>query len=161
MKSSASVRFRIIIFTLTVLMTAFVFINSSMPDTVSNQQSMGVLDFFYNILSGLGINAVITDHIIRKLAHFTEFTALGMLFTSCAYSFNRQKPYRYAVHILFAGLCTAVTDETIQLFVQGRSGQVADILIDFSGIVAGTAAMLLIYAIYIGKEKKKGKRSNG
>lgn len=155
MKSIASTRFRIIIITLTALMIAFVFIHSLLPATVSDQESEGVLDFIYNILTSIGINAEINNHIIRKLAHFTEFTALGMMLTSCAYSFNRFKPYKYSVHIFFAGLCTAVIDETIQLFVEGRSGQITDVLLDFSGIVTGTAIMILFYIIYIRIRKRK------
>ena len=155
MKSIASTRFIIITFTLTALMIAFVFIHSLVPATVSDQESKGVLDFIYNILTSIGINAEITNHIVRKLAHFTEFTALGMLLTSCAYSFNRLRPYKFIVQIFFAGLCTAVIDETIQLFVEGRSGQIADVLLDFSGIVTGTAIMLLFYIIYIRIRKRK------
>ena len=36
---------------------------------------------------------------------------------------------------MLGGLLTALTDETIQLFVPGRSGQVTDIWIDFSGVM--------------------------
>ncbi len=38
---------------------------------------------------------------------------------------------------MLGGLLTALTDETIQLFVPGRSGQVTDVWIDFSGVLTG------------------------
>ena len=47
---------------------------------------------------------------------------------------------------MLGGLLTALTDETIQLFVPGRSGQVTDIWIDFSGVMTG----LLVGRILLG-----------
>ena len=47
---------------------------------------------------------------------------------------------------MLGGLLTALTDETIQLFVPGRSGQVTDIWIDFSGVMTG----LLVGFILLG-----------
>ena len=44
----------------------------------------------------------------------------------------------------FAGLLIAFCDETIQLFVPGRSGQVSDMWIDVSGYLLGTICMLVL-----------------
>ena len=52
---------------------------------------------------------------------------------------------------LSAGLAAAVTDETIQIF-SDRGSSVADVLLDFSGVLAATAAVWLIYRM---KMKKK------
>ena len=123
MQQRASIRFRVVFFVLTAAMLAFAFIHSAMPAQVSAEESGGVLDFLYSLLPRLGISMELTDHIVRKLAHFTEFTVIGMLATTCAYSFDRLQPYRYSVCVLFTGLAAAVTDETIQLFSEGRSGQ--------------------------------------
>ena len=157
MNKRASTRFRVIVMILTAAAIAFAFIHSAMPADVSSEESAGVLDFLYNFLRAVGISAELTDHIVRKLAHFTEFTAIGMLLTTCAYSFDRFKPYRYTVYVFFAGLAAAVTDETIQLFSEGRSGQISDVLLDFSGIVLGTAVMLLLYFVYQRIRRKKMK----
>ena len=81
MNIKASKRFTIIIFALTAAVIAFAFIHSSMPADVSQEESVGVLDFLVRILKALGLSAELTDHIVRKAAHFTEFTAMGMLFT--------------------------------------------------------------------------------
>lgn len=56
---------------------------------------------------------------------------------------------------MLAGLSTAVIDETIQLFVDGRAGMIKDVLLDFSGVVTGFAVMLAFYLIYIRIRKRK------
>ncbi|MGN1432871.1 MAG: VanZ family protein [Ruminococcus sp.] len=147
-KSQSSIRFRVIVFILTVGMIAFAFIHSSMPADVSGEESESVMDFLQYILNALGFSAELTDHIVRKAAHFAEYTAIGMLLVSCAYSFSRTKPYRYYSQILLTGLATAVIDETIQLNVEGRSGQITDVLLDFSGVITGAVVMLIFYMIY-------------
>ena len=147
-KSQTSMRFRVIIFILTAGMIAFAFIHSSMPADLSSEESESVMGVLQYILNFLGFSAELTDHIVRKAAHFAEYTAIGMLLVSCAYSFSRTKPYRYYSQILFAGLATAVIDETIQLNVAGRSGQITDVLLDFSGVITGAFFMLLVYMIY-------------
>ncbi len=69
--NSCSMRFRIIMFVLTALVIAFAFIHSSMPSVESAQESESVLDFVTVILKLFGIEPNLSDHIIRKLAHFT------------------------------------------------------------------------------------------
>lgn len=147
-KSRASLRFRIIIFVLTIFMITFAFFHSSMPADLSGEESESVTNFLQSIFDALGLNSQLTDHIVRKSAHFAEYTAIGMLLMSCAYSFNRKRPYTYSCHVLFVGLATAVCDETIQLNVAGRSGQITDVLLDFSGVLIGALIMLIIYTVY-------------
>ena len=144
----SSLTFRIIIIVLTVLMILFAFFHSMMPATVSAEESGGILDLIEMFLKNIGINATISEYLIRKSAHFTEFSLIGGLLMSCAYSFNRNKPYVYYAHILFCGLAVAVCDEAIQLNVIGRSGQVSDVILDFCGVVFGALFMLVVFIIY-------------
>lgn len=157
MKQPTSTRFRVIVIILTAAMIAFALIHSAMPAEISAQESAGVLELLAQFLKSVGLESALTDHIVRKLAHFAEYTAIGVLLTSCAYSFDRLRPFRYTTTVLFAGLATAVTDETIQLFSEGRSGQITDVLLDFSGVLLGFAAALAFYIIYI-KLKTRGKK---
>ena len=77
------------------------------------------------------------------------------------FSFNKTKPYIYSINILFTGLLTAVIDETIQLHVPGRSGQVSDVLIDFSGCITGAIfVMAVIKLIQIISNQKRKAKSN-
>lgn len=147
-KSRVSIRFRVIVFTLTALMILFAFFHSSMPADLSGDESESVMGILQDVLNFLGFDTQLSDHIVRKAAHFSEYTVIGMLLLSCAYSLCRTRPHKYYLQICFFGLATAVCDETIQLFVEGRSGQITDVLLDFSGIVTGTVLMLLYFAIY-------------
>ena len=63
---------------------------------------------------------------MRKLAHFAEYCLEGLLPTLCL----RVYTARFVRHIswpLLGGLLTAVTDETIQKYVSGRSSQLTDV----------------------------------
>lgn len=134
----------IITFIITISFIAFAFIHSSMPADISGEESENVLQFLQNILNALGMGTELTSYIVRKVAHFTEYAAIGGALVGCAYSFNKTKPYTYSVNILFSGLLTAVIDETIQLNVAGRSGQVSDILLDFAGCITGAVVVMAV-----------------
>lgn len=76
--------------------------------------------------------------LIRKLAHFTEYFILGILmfFTFREYGV-KSLWIPLIICILYASL-----DEIHQLFVDGRSGNIKDVLIDSSG---SSLAILLFY----------------
>ena len=97
------------------------------------------------ILDRIGLGPV-SEHTIRKLAHFAEYCLEGLLLTLCLRVYTR----RFVRHIswpLLGGLLTAVTDETIQRYVAGRSSQVTDVWIDFAGVVAGMLVSLVLLLI--------------
>ena len=80
------------------------------------------------------------QHIVRKLAHFTEYLMLGFMIRLCLESWfgHRMKKYRILAFIGFAaGTVYACTDEAHQLAIDGRSGQFTDVLVDGSGVLAG------------------------
>lgn len=146
--NSCSIQFKIIVFAITISIILFAFIHSSMPADISSDESESVLGFLNSFLSLFGIGDDLTEHIIRKSAHFIEYTALGVMFALCAYSFNRSKPYKFFPNIIGAGILTAVIDETIQLNVEGRSGQISDVWLDFSGVLTGAVIMTLVFVIF-------------
>ena len=80
---------------------------------------------------------------IRKLAHFSIYTLLGMAIAGlvCTYKINNKKRVAIAVS---AGMLYAISDEIHQIFVSGRSGQITDVLIDTIGIIVGTIIVLKI-----------------
>ena len=118
--------------------TGFIFYNSSLPAPVSDENSY----YFVNLVAG--INAFLDkpvpleemNHYIRKTAHFTEYFVQALLLCN-AFQTDRADHKNSRGCILFLSLLTAVLDEYIQLFSPGRSGQVTDILLDFSGGFSG------------------------
>lgn len=118
-----------------------IFVNSMDPADVSSVKSGTVLQFLNHLL--FADRAVLTEHIVRKLAHFTEYAGAGVL-GWMAFSQWIQGRGQRMIDTCFAGVLIAFCDETIQLFVPGRSGQVSDMWIDVSGYLLGTVCMLVL-----------------
>ncbi|MCD7737832.1 MAG: VanZ family protein [Lachnospiraceae bacterium] len=132
----------IILGILIVVTLTFIWGNSVLPATKSKQISDTVKEVLEEILpedffDGTGTD---DDTLIRKLAHYTEFTALGAelaLLLWHVLDLSLTTP-------LLLGLMAAVTDETIQIFSLGRGSSVRDVWIDFGGVVTGTVVILLV-----------------
>ena len=91
-------------------------------------------------LVDLGLPASwVSNFIIRKMAHFTEYAALGVS-VSAALDRHAHLDCARVLSIVSTVLIAASLDEVIQLFVPGRCGQVADVLLDCMGAIAGVAA---------------------
>lgn len=141
-----------------VLLTAgyivFILSNSLKPASVSGPDSQSIVDVINSFFQNINIPLSLTNHILRKTAHFAEFFLLGAL-TSCTFKVFREKPCKSLFTILFIGLATAVADETVQLFIEGRGSQVSDVLLDFSGALTGTLLTLLFFIILAKHSRKK------
>ena len=134
---------------LTLLWTAGIFLHSAMPAAASNAESGGVLAVVQMILPW------ITHGVLRKAAHFLEFAVLGILLTG---TFHGARNFTLAKPMLFAVL-TAMTDETIQAFVPGRSPGIRDVCIDSCGAAAGMLLLFLGHAYW--KRRFTRKNSGG
>lgn len=127
----------------------FIFSNSLQIAEVSEGSSGRVLGLMRGILRRLGLPGAadrLTMHIVRKLAHFSEYMLEGFLLMLCLRVYTRHL-LRHLSWPILGGLLTALTDETIQLFVPGRSGQVTDVWIDFSGVLTGLAVGLILLGL--------------
>lgn len=83
---------------------------------------------------------------IRKLAHYTIYTIGGFLIINCIHAYI--KNYKNAVFSASSmGVFYAITDEIHQLFVNGRSGRIIDVVIDSLGIFTGIVAYLIVAKI--------------
>ena len=118
--------------------TDFIFYNSSLPATVSDETSYFFVDLvaWINAFLDKPVPLPVMNHYIRKTAHFTEYFVQSLLLCN-AFQTDRADHKNSRGCILFLSLLTAVLDEYIQLFSPGRSGQVTDILLDFSGGFSG------------------------
>ena len=127
----------------------FIFTNSMQVAAVSEGASGRVLERMQQILRVLGLNSAahhLTMHIVRKLAHFCEYMLEGFLLMLCLRVYTRHL-LRHVSWPILGGLLTALTDETVQLFVPGRSGQVTDVWIDFSGVMTGLMVGLILLGL--------------
>ncbi len=84
------------------------------------------------------------ETIVRKLAHFTIYAFLGFLFSNAYTQSGIHRLSRLFALSLISSALYAVTDEFHQLFVEGRSGELRDVLIDSSGAALGALIFILI-----------------
>lgn len=128
-----------------LLWIGFIFGRSLKTADLSSAESGWFLSLFQRVFPS------VTMHFVRKLAHFTEFFLLGAI--SCGTGvclFSR----RFWCFSLALGAVVAPCDELLQRLSEGRSCQLSDAFLDFSGVLAATAVLALLIWIL----QKKGKR---
>ena len=140
-------RFILLSLSLSLLITAFIFHNSLQDSQTSNAQSSSIAEVVKPIIDpGNQVEEKTFHKLTRKLAHGIEFCILGCSAGGLMVSL-KSVLRRYPVFmILFCLLSTAVADEFIQSFT-GRTSNVKDILIDFSGAVVGVLLAVGIAAV--------------
>lgn len=141
----------IVFVVLNILALIFIFSRSLATEEISKNESgaaTGLLNFLFPF--------DLSENFVRKLAHFVEFAGLGVITALMVFSFYR-KAFKGTFVMLFITLMSAVIDEYIQLDVQGRSGQVSDVVLDFSGSITGViiTSALLAVAVCIRRKKKQ------
>ena len=119
------------------VVTLLIWGNSMRTSTQSAQQSGSLLAFLTPWLTALGIQPEGFHTILRKLAHFSEYGLLGVLWTMELWLGPHRGKRRGAMERLSLCMLTAFLDETIQLFVPGRSGEIRDVWIDTAGAWTG------------------------
>lgn len=127
----------------------FIFSNSMAVADVSSVSSGRVLQLLQAVLRRLempGLAQRLTMHLVRKLAHFCEYLLEGFLLMLCMRVYSRH-PLRHITVPMLAGVLTALTDETIQLFSEGRSSQVTDVWLDSAGVLVGILIALVFMAL--------------
>ena len=83
------------------------------------------------------------DVFIRQCAHMLEFCTLGACILLLLMTWKRNILWQVAI-TLGAVAMTAVADEILQTFSEGRTAQFSDILTDLCGAVISTCLILLI-----------------
>lgn len=125
---------RYVSLTLSLLASAawilFILDRSAKTAEESVQESGWVWNVLRSIIPGISVK------LVRKLAHFTEYFVLGGLLWTDFYLTKESLALP-----LLTGLIVAGADEYFQTFIPGRSGQLSDVLIDFSGL--SLSALLL------------------
>ena len=128
---------RKLLIVLLILLLAFIWGHSCMPVDASEGESSAVLELIRPLLEPIVGPKNVTLHLVRKLAHFTEFFCLGCVLALLL-------PFRRNSQLLASGLglLTGFIDETIQIF-SGRGPAISDVWLDFSS----AAAAILILAL--------------
>ena len=99
-----------------------------------------------------------TEKIIRKLAHFSIYTIVGLLMMSLMSTYKLKQSKRTWTSLI-VGVLYASSDEIHQYFVPGRSARVFDVMIDSAGVCLGI--WIVIFVLWIAKrvnERKKRRK---
>ncbi len=125
---------------LIILTLALIWGHSLLGREASSEESGFVMELLEPVLEMVVGEGNVTEFLVRKLAHFTEFFVLGLeLLTFFAY----RKPL-FPQAFLFAlthGFFAAFLDETIQIF-SGRGPMIQDVWLDVSGFAVGSLLIL-------------------
>ena len=100
-----------------------------------------------------GDSRISLHQIVRKLAHFYNFSLVGLLLMGI--NITLKENYNKAVFLLGLGGLLAVFDETYQRFIPGRSAEVADVLIDIIGVLFGMIFIKVVFGIIFAKRWKR------
>ena len=152
----------IIILSIAIVLTlAFIWTRSLSTGGKSSEESNRAYDTSVEVVRDVAgehpaevYQETITEHIFRKLAHFFEYSVLGLevnLLFLCIFGYKK-------INLLWCsifGLSAGTIDELIQLFIVGRNSRFIDVIIDFSGFSFYTVILTLIPIIIIATKKKK------
>ncbi len=117
---------------------------STVPGTGSSHASLSVVEALRFVLDSLGLaSGWVTNLLVRKAAHFTEYAVLGVLVSSALDPGARRTRSRILLIAAVLALVASL-DESIQLFVPGRFGMVTDVLLDCCGAATGVALRTLV-----------------
>ena len=125
-------------------------INKVVETTIETSNNIGIIEETpteeekQNIINNLNLP-------LRKIMHFTEYLILSLLLLNALTKTKIQNKYFITIIICFI---YAITDEYHQTFIDGRTGQFIDVLIDTTGSILG----LIIYNKIIQKETKRDKK---
>lgn len=132
---------------LIVAWMAVVFAFSNQPAEESSQTSGGITEKVVRIIvkepEKVPQETIdIIETVIRKLAHFTIYSIGGFLIVSFMNTTNMTNKQKIIYSIIVA-IIYACTDEIHQFFVEGRSCELRDVIIDSMGASTGVGVFIL------------------
>ncbi len=152
---------------ITLGIMVFIFVQSAMPDYVSDEESSYIVDIvkgIINSVSSSSVNPELLTTIVRKLAHFTEYLVFGASLVlsikslaeiisvrkntesgSSSINITKSKAINHWFLLAWAfGTLYAISDEFHQYFVPGRSCEFRDMCIDSAGVAVGCIICMII-----------------
>lgn len=148
---------RIIFLILIILNSTVIFGFSAQNGEKSGSLSKSIIIKIADILN---INAENKEHfikngeiIIRKIAHFSIYTSLGIWSMGFISTFEIKKKTQIIITFIW-GVIYASTDEIHQLFIRDRNGSVSDVILDSFGVIFGIIIVMFVMFI-ISKIKLK------
>lgn len=158
---------RIIFFVLAIGVMVTIFVLSSQNAEKSSETSKGLTKVAVKIIDSEyesrppGVQKQLwkrASFIVRKLAHFSIYTALGFCI-SCAAGRRRLFSAASGGVIVF-GFLYALSDELHQMASEGRSCELRDMMIDTGGVLVGMLISMAVFAVIALFMKRKTRRTD-
>ena len=124
----------------------FIWGNSLLPGKDSEQLSGFIGTLLQKLLPFWDLQSEKGMYLLRKVAHFSEFAALGFSFTWLYGMISKKRVWSLTLPLI-CGATAAAIDETIQLFSPDRGSSIKDVGIDTCGVIAGIAVMTLLHIL--------------
>ena len=83
------------------------------------------------------------EHIIRKIAHFSIYTLVGILMMSLMNTYDLEQIKRVGISF-GVGVLYAISDEIHQSFTPDRTPLVSDVCIDSCGVIVGIIIVIIL-----------------
>lgn len=128
------------------LTLVFIWGHSMIPAVLSSMESSRFVDMINGLISAAGSSFYVTDHMVRKTAHFLEYAILGAetaLRNKWKYTVSADGPEKQFEVVLF-WIGVPVIDELIQHFTPGRACMIRDVILDMAGFSAGYGLVWII-----------------
>lgn len=145
---------KVILYILLISLMILIFFFSNTPANKSSNQSGKVVNIIINVIEKVtnkNYNDLEREELknkislpVRKIAHFTLYFTLGILFFLLLKQYNIELK-KIVIICLLCCIFYACTDELHQLFVPGRVGTIKDVSIDTAGTILGITIVLKIY----------------
>lgn len=147
-----------------VMIFSFSSDDAEASSAVSVKVTKWLMNIYYNIFHRGGSDPQLvltvtddTETIVRKLAHFTEYMAVGFLSFGIVIMWVKGIA-KGLIIVLIQLIVSAGIDEIHQYFVPGRYSSVKDVMIDTAGGIAGMIIILCAKGI---KKRWKHIRESG
>ena len=136
----------------TLAIMILIFVHSSQTAEISSATSGSLTEKFLSFISSdfrdldSEQQQQIVDsyqRLVRKSAHFLIFLSLGVCCLAALSTYNIKGKTAFSLSLSLCFLY-ASSDELHQLFVEGRSGQISDVILDTAGSLTGIIVTSLI-----------------
>ena len=155
---------RCIFFILIILVSVIIFGFSAQNGEKSGNLSKSIITKIADVIKVKENNKnefiVQGEKVIRKMAHFTIYTLLGICVMGFLSTFNLKIVKQVIITGIY-GFFYATTDEFHQMFINGRNASFLDIMIDSLGILFGILIVYVLVVIIKNKAKNYWKKIFG
>ena len=146
---------RMILILLLILTFVIIFDFSNQSSEKSSESSGKIAEIITNNIKPIRERTQIerekiilrVESVIRKIAHFSIYTIVGVLLMSLVSTYKIDELSRISISLI-CGIIYATSDEIHQVFIPGRSGQISDVILDSMGVALGIFLIMFVIKIY-------------